>query len=217
MKQSDKSERRKKISRSVNASRGFLESKAALSCRAVRRNEAFVHEVTKLDAALDSQAALEQMILSCNPPSFVGHLSTSKNIHIDEFLKCVRRWRMECGKLHPRPACPPRDERRFEYLLALEFGTCPHRNERGRLHGHILLWNVGEIPISDLKASWRRIAGSRIGPQIEPYRPKMRGVGYALKTLHTDADLITFSPRLVLRLTNLVHATHRAAGVSHER
>ncbi|MCU1336355.1 MAG: hypothetical protein JWO19_1936 [Bryobacterales bacterium] len=198
-------EKRKKVLASLKASRGFLNSNAGISSLAVRRNEAFVHEVTKIDLAVTVQEKLEQTILSHNRPELVGHLTTGRRVGTDLFLKLVRRWRMECGRLHPRNACPQRAARRFEYLLALEFGNRPNGSDKGHLHGHILIWNVGRVSIRNLKTQWRKVTSARVGPVIQKYKPRMRGVGYALKTLHTDADLITFSPRVVLYMTTLTH------------
>jgi hypothetical protein len=198
--------------RSQKAVVAFNLATAANASKAVRKNEAFLYDVARMDRAVSSQQEFQMMVLGFKPPELVGVLTTSTRVSIDEFLRLVRRWRMDAGRLHPRRACPPRADRRFEYLLALEFGPHPSDHHMGRLHGHALLWNVGQVPIDALRAAWRAISGTRreSEPLLERYQPGMNGVGYALKTLHTDADLISFSPRLVLRIGELSHGARKS-------
>jgi hypothetical protein len=66
------------------------------------------------------------------------------------------------------------------------------------LHGHALLYNIGPIPLDKLKEEWRFVTGidDAAEPRIEKYDPaKGDGIGYVVKTLGTDADLIVFSPK----------------------
>jgi hypothetical protein len=109
------------------------------------------------------------------------------------FRNLVGDWRIELGRLHPREGCPSRARRRIEFVLALEFGK-----SRGRLHGHILIWRARKIPIEQLRELWRRMVRGRLKksePLLERYNPDAYGIGYALKTFQTQADLVSFSPR----------------------
>jgi hypothetical protein len=71
-----------------------------------------------------------------------------------------------------------------------------------RLHGHVLLFNLGKIPPVDLAAEWRELNDIKNldEPLITTYQPGPDGARYSLKTLGTDVDLIYFSRKLSLRM-----------------
>jgi hypothetical protein len=137
---------------------------------------------------------LARFLQGTREPDLVGTLTTPTRISQEEFEKKVRRWRIESAKFHPPDSCPPRRNRRIEYVLALEYGP-----QTSRLHGHVLVWKAPRLPIEGLKGIWRRLCSGRLKqtePLLEPYVPGCFGVEYAVKTFQTESDLIVFSPQL---------------------
>src|ERR1039458_5242641 len=150
-----------------------------------------VHRATLAQIGFDE-------FLSATPPDAVAVLYTPDRLTPDEFRHRVEDWRIRSGWLHPKQFCPRRRERKFEYVLSLEYGPFPRRGRFGRLHGHILLWNLRMIELPLLAAAWRELNG--IKDEQEPVLARFAAPGgaisYALKTVGTNADMDRKSTRL---------------------
>jgi hypothetical protein len=133
-------------------------------------------------------------------PDAISVLYVPDRLNSTEFRRRVEAWRVRCGRLHPADVCPSRRFRKFEYVLALEYGLHPKGSRSARLHAHILLYNLLNVRLDDLGREWRELNGIRKSeePLIEPYCPGPEGIEYCLKTLGTDADQIYFSRKLAL-------------------
>ncbi len=166
--------------------------------RTAGRSGLWMLSSARLARAAESQAAFARWIETVAPPEAVGVLFTPQRLTIDVFRNRVAALRMLSARLHPRSFCPPRSRRSIEFVLSLEVGAAPRQSELGRLHGHILIWNLNAIQLADLGKCWRLLNGLTdvSEPRLEAYRRQRGAVGYCLKTLHTDADLITLSPKL---------------------
>ena len=143
--------------------------------------------------------------LGSTPPEAVAVLYAPDRLTPDEFRRRVEAWRIRSGWLHPKQFCPRRRERKFEFLLSLEYGPFPRRGRFGRLHGHILLWNLRSIDLASLAAEWRHL--NNINDQKEPVLERFVSPGgaisYALKTVGTNADMMTISCKLPAILQHL--------------
>ena len=150
-----------------------------------------------LERAASSQLDFAEFIATKIPPEAVGTLYTPKRLPVDAFKEQVRAWRKLSAWLHPAGTCPQRSRRKIEYILALEYGPYPRRSNFGRLHGHVLLWNLRQVSLERLGFEWRKLNGiheADIGePHLAAYDPTRHYVGYCLKTFHTDADFVDFS------------------------
>jgi hypothetical protein len=160
-----------------------------------------VHRATLAQIGFDE-------FLSATPPDAVAVLYTPDRLTPDEFRHRVEDWRIRSGWLHPKQFCPRRRERKFEYVLSLEYGPFPRRGRFGRLHGHILLWNLRMIELPLLAAAWRELNG--IKDEQEPVLARFSAtggaIGYTLKTLGSNADLVSISAKLPLVLHHLRQA-----------
>ena len=147
-----------------------------------------------------TQVALANFIDARLRPEAIAALHTSDRLNCVEFRRRIEAWRIRCGGLHQSGLCPSRRFRKFEYVLALEYGLHPKGARSARLHAHILLYNLHHIRLEDLAREWRELNSIRNPdePLIEPYLPGPEGIAYCLKTLGTDADQITFSKKLTL-------------------
>lgn len=147
-----------------------------------------------------AQVALAHFIEGRLRPDATAVLQTPDLLNSAEFRRRVEAWRIRCGGLHPSGFCPSRRFRKFEYVLALEYGLHPKGARSARLHAHVLLYNLGQVRLDDLARAWRDLNGIRKPdePLIEPYRPGPEGIAYCLKTLGTDGDQIYFSRKLAL-------------------
>ena len=147
------------------------------------------------------------------PPEAIATLNTPKPLSFDGIRRRIERWRVDSGKLH-RTDCPPRRSRKIEYVAALEVGLNPRKaaperevgtvvgfNRRraatGRVHAHVLLYNLHSIRLEDLGRLWREINQIKKldEPLIGPYTPGLEGIQYCLKSLGSDADNIILSPK----------------------
>jgi hypothetical protein len=149
-----------------------------------------------------AQIALANYIDECLRPEATAVLYTPDRLDTTEFRRRVEAWRITSAKLHPVGFCPSRRFRKLEYILALEYGSNPKRAATGRLHGHVLLYNLRSIGLEDLALAWRELNDIRNPdePLLQRYTPGPEGILYCLKTLGTDADLIHFSRKLSLRM-----------------
>jgi hypothetical protein len=136
--------------------------------------------------------------LAATPPDAIAILYSPDRLTPDEFRKRVEAWRIRSGWLHPKQFCPRRPERKMEYLMTLEYGPFPRRERYGRLHSHILLWNLRSIELPLLAAEWRDL--NHIKDQTEPLLERFAApggaIGDTLKTLGTNADMMTISHKL---------------------
>jgi hypothetical protein len=132
-------------------------------------------------------------------PKAIAVLNTTAPISANEFHRRLRDWRIASGNLH-RGECPRRRDRKLEYIAAIEHGFNPRRAATGRLHAHVLLFNLGSIRLCDLGQTWRDLNKIKdpLEPLIEKYRPGTEGILYCLKSFGSDADMISFSPKLSL-------------------
>ena len=157
-----------------------------------------------LDRATLAQIGFDEF-LGSTPPEAVAVLYAPDRLTPDEFRRRVEAWRIRSGWLHPKQFCPRRRERKFEFLLSLEYGPFPRRGRFGRLHGHILLWNLRSIDLASLAAEWRYL--NNINDQKEPVLERFVSPGgaisYALKTVGTNADMMTISCKLPAILQHL--------------
>jgi hypothetical protein len=166
-------------------------------------------EVWDQDWSTVYRATLAQIgfdeFLGGTPPEAVGVLYTPDRLTQDEFRRRVEDWRIRSGWLHPKQFCPRRRDRKFEYLLALEYGPFPRRGRFGRLHGHILIWNLRMIDLASLAAEWRNLNDIKDAkePWLERFVPAGGAISYALKTVGTGADLMTISCKLPAVLQHL--------------
>ena len=136
------------------------------------------------------------------PPQAMAILNTPTPLHPSQFRTQLQTWRVRSAKLH-RGVCPPRRDRKIEYIASLEYGFNPCKAPTGRLHAHVLLYNLGSILLADLGEQWRKLHGIKDlnEPVITPYTPGPEGILYALKAYGSDADMIYFSPKLSLPAT----------------
>jgi hypothetical protein len=143
--------------------------------------------------------------LTATPPEAIATLYTPDRLTPDEFRRRVEDWRIRSGWLHPKESCPRRQERKFEYVLSVEFGPFPRRGRFGRLHGHILLWGLRLIEPPLLAAEWRDLneIKDEKEPVFERFSTPGAAISYALKVLGTNADLITISRKLPRLLQGL--------------
>ena len=151
---------------------------------------------------ITAQIALANYIDEHLPPEATAVLYTPDRLDTTEFRRRVERWRIRSRKLHPSGFCPSRRLRKLEYILALEYGSRPKTAEAGRLHAHVLLYNLGSVPLEELAREWRELNDIRKPeePLLQRYTPGPAGILYCLKTLGSDADLIYFSRKLSLRM-----------------
>jgi hypothetical protein len=131
------------------------------------------------------------------PPEAMAVLNTPKPLRLDQFRHQLKRWRIESGNLHHND-CPSRRLRKIEYIAALEFGFNPRKAATGRIHAHVLLYNLHSIRLDDLRQLWREMNQIKNPeePLIQPYTPGPEGILYSLKSYGSDVDLIEISPKL---------------------
>jgi hypothetical protein len=155
-----------------------------------------------LNRNIDAQVALAEFLDDYMRPEAVATLYTPDRLSIAEFRRRVERWRIRCARLHARASLPPRRQRKFEYILALEFGLHPRGGNTRRLHAHVLLYNLRDVPLDLLASEWRDLNDMENPeePLIISYAPGPEGITYCLKTLGTDVDLISFSRKLSLEM-----------------
>jgi hypothetical protein len=149
-----------------------------------------------------AQIALANYIDEHFPPEATPVPYTPDRLQTPEFRRRIERWRIRSTKLHPSGSCPSRRFRKLEYIAALEYGSHPKTAATGRAHAHVLLYNLGCIPLEDLAREWRELNDVRKPdePLLQRYEPGPEGILYCLKTLGTDVDLIYFSRKLSLQM-----------------
>jgi hypothetical protein len=134
-------------------------------------------------------------------PEAVTVLNTSAPLTIAPFLNRLKELRDGSANLH-RVHCPPRHLRKLEYIAALEYGFNPRTASEGRLHAHVLLYNLNAMQLEDIGALWRRL--NRIRNPEEPliyrYTPGTEGIQYSIKAYGSDVDSIYISPKLSLHM-----------------
>ena len=170
----------------------------------LKNGDAWDHDWSTLHRATLAQIGFDEF-LSLTPPEAIAVLYTPDRLTLDEFRRRVEDWRIRSGWLHPKQFCPRRRERKFEYILGLEYGPFPRRGRFGRLHAHILLWNLQRIDLALLAAEWRDL--NNINDQKEPVLERFAATGgaisYALKAMGTNADMMTISRKLPSVLQHL--------------
>ncbi len=134
------------------------------------------------------------------PPDAVAVLNTPVPLKQPEFLRRLEAWRLASEGLHSGP-CPRRGSRKLEYIAALEDGFNPRRAAEGRLHAHVLLYNLHRIKLCELASKWRALNNIKdlSEPLIRPYSGDCRELLYVLKTMGTDADMIRISRKLTIK------------------
>jgi len=142
------------------------------------------------------QIELAHFIAGTVSPEAYAVLNTPFKLSIDGFRRRLRTWRTRSAWLH-RHDCPPRTLRKLEYLAALEYGAHPRKAVVGRLHAHVLLYNLGSMRLGDLAQVWRELnyIKNEQEPLIQPYKPGIEGILYNLKSYGSEVDLIDFSPK----------------------
>ena len=170
----------------------------------LRNGDVWDRDWSTLDRATLAQISFEKL-LAVTPPEAVAVLYTPDRLTPDEFRRRVEDWRIRSGWLHPKQFCPRRRERKFEYILGLEYGPFPRRGRFGRLHGHILLWNLRMIELPLLAAEWRDLNNIKddTEPVLERFAAPGGAISYALKTVGTNADMVTISSKLPSVLQHL--------------
>ena len=170
----------------------------------LRNGDVWDQDWSTLHRATLAQIGFDEF-LSLTPPEAIAVLYTPDRLTPDEFGRRVEDWRIRSGWLHPKQFCPRRRERKFEYVLSLEYGPFPKRGRFGRLHGHILLWNLRSIDLALLAAEWRDLNGIKDAtePVLERFAAPGGAISYALKTVGTNADMMTISRKLPSVLQHL--------------
>ena len=100
----------------------------------LRNGDVWDQDWSTLHRATLAQIGFDEF-LSLTPPEAIAVLYTPDRLTPDEFRRRVEDWRIRSGWLHPKQFCPRRRERKFEYILGLEYGPFPRRGRFGRLHG----------------------------------------------------------------------------------
>ena len=177
--------------------------------RDARNTEAWGPDWSAPHRIVPAQIELAKHLNENLPPEAIATLNTPKPIGPDHFRRQIERLRLQSAKLHRSP-CPPRHRRKIEYIAALEYGFNPRKAEpgtksvtgkeaaTGRLHAHVLLYNLGGIRLEDLAQRWRELNCIKNvkEPHIRQYTRGPEGILYCLKSYGSDVDLIHFSPRL---------------------
>jgi hypothetical protein len=132
-------------------------------------------------------------------PQAMAILNSRKPLHPAQLRTQLQSWRNRSSKLH-LGTCPPRHARKIEFIASLEYGFNPRKAPIGRIHAHLLLYNLGSIRLDDLGELWRKVSGvtDLHEPVIKPYQPGPEGILYTIKAYGSDADMIYISPKLAL-------------------
>ena len=135
-------------------------------------------------------------------PDAIAILNTPSPLGLARFRTQLSEWRNSSENLHPRGLCPSRSNRKFEYIASLEYGLNPRRAREGRLHAHVLLYNLNSMRLEDIARQWRELNKIKNPeePLLRPYTPGPEGILYALKSWGSDVDLVHFSPKLRLNM-----------------
>jgi hypothetical protein len=151
---------------------------------------------------ISAQLALATYINEYLRPEAITVLNTPIPVGTCEFRRRLEALRISSAKLH-RSNCPSRRFRKLEYIAALEFGQNPRAAAAGRLHAHVLLYNLGSIRFEDLAQRWRELNHLKKveEPLIHRYAPGPEGILYCLKALGSDVDMIYFSSKLSLHMS----------------
>ena len=170
----------------------------------VKNGDVWDSDWSTVHRATLAQIGFEEF-LSATPPDAVAVLYTPNRLTPDEFKRRVEDWRIRSGWLHPKQFCPRRRERKLEYVLSLEYGPFPRQGRYGRLHGHLLIWNLQRIDLAVLAAEWRDLNGIKdeTEPVLERFSAPGGAISYALKTVGTNADMMTISRKLPAILQHL--------------
>jgi hypothetical protein len=102
-----------------------------------------------------------------------------KRLGSDEFRRRLEDLRIISATLH-RSEYPPRRFRKIACIAALEYGFNPLRAASGRLHVHVLLFNLRSIRLDDLAQRWRELNRIRNlkEPVVHRYTPGPEGILY---------------------------------------
>lgn len=148
-----------------------------------------------------AQVELARHISKHLPPGAMAVLNTPHRLSTTEFRHKLEALRNRSATLHRR-GCPPRRLRKLEYIAALEYGQNPRNAATGKLHAHVLLYNLAFIRLEDIAQEWRGLnhMTNPNEPLIRPYTPGMEGILYCLKSLGSDVDMIHISPKLSMHV-----------------
>jgi len=167
--------------------------------RQIRTGGAWQAEWLQGRRAEPVQNALAQFFEALHP-DLIAHLFLPFDSSAGIFFRAAEKWRIKTGCSYPLGHCPPRNLRCIEFALVLETGSHPRRTLGGRLHGHALVWNPGELGIDRIAACWRTIAriDARVTdePRVLPFERGKGGAAYCFKEYGTSYDEILISDGL---------------------